>query len=68
MLIEKGKYKNDPKEGPWICFFENSEVNYKSNFENGKKNGLWEYYSELGSILEEHSGIYKNDKKVSRKT
>ena len=26
MLIEKGKYKNDLEEGPWIRFFELSLI------------------------------------------
>ena len=37
----------------------------KGLFKNGKKDGLWEYYSPNGSQYEEHSGIYKNGKKVS---
>ena len=92
MLVEKGLYKNDLEEGPWIRFYENGEISYKGDFingkkvglwiayhfngqleykgsfKNGKKDGVWKYYAATGSILEEHSGIYKNDKKVSSKT
>jgi len=39
MLIEKGLYKNDLEEGPWIRLFENGAVNYKGSFKNGKKVG-----------------------------
>ncbi|MDB3916805.1 hypothetical protein N9372_03845 [Alphaproteobacteria bacterium] len=61
-------YKNDLEEGPWIRLFENGAVNYKGNFKNGKKVGPWEYYYPNGYQYEEHSGIYKNGKKVSSKT
>ena len=31
MLIEKGSYKNDLEEGPWIRFYENGEISYPVN-------------------------------------
>ena len=64
----KGDFVNGKKVGLWIAYYYNGQLEYKGNFDNGKKNGIWEYYSVSGNILEEHSGIYKNDKKVSSKT
>jgi antitoxin component YwqK of YwqJK toxin-antitoxin module len=64
----KGDFVSGKKVGLWIAYYYNGQLEYKGNFDNGKKSGLWEYYSVSGNILEEHSGIYKNDKKVSSKT
>ena len=64
----KGKFKNGKKIGFWIAYHYNGQLNYRGSFKNGKRNEIWEYYLPNGSLHEEHSGIYKNGKKVSRKT
>ena len=63
----KGDFINGKKVGLWIAYHFNGQLEYKGSFKNGKKDGVWEYYATTGSILEEHSGIYKDGKIVRSK-
>ena len=44
----------------------NGELEYKGSFKNGKKDGLWQYYSpsDADLNLEEDSGIYNIGKRI----
>lgn len=63
-LRTTGSYRNGEQEGIWIGYWYTGEVIYKGNKKNGKKEGYWVWYSQDGTVMG-HSGIYKNDVKVS---
>ena len=58
---EQGGFKNGNKEGPWVSYWDNGQLQAKGSFKNGKQEGPWVSYLYNGQCLEE--GDYKNGKK-----
>ena len=56
----EGDYKNGEKDGPWVEYDRNGQLEEKGTFKNGKKDGLWVAYHDNGQIYEK--GTYKNGK------
>ena len=40
----KGSFKDGLREGSWVVFFENGQLNWKGNYKDGKRDGPWEEY------------------------
>ena len=42
--LEHGRIENGKLEGPWICYYENSELWKKGDYKNGLEEGPWVFY------------------------
>jgi hypothetical protein len=40
--LSEGEIKNGKKEGVWISYWENGQINTKGTYTDGKKEGVWE--------------------------
>jgi antitoxin component YwqK of YwqJK toxin-antitoxin module len=47
--------------GGWVRYYENRKLNYKTNFKNGKQEGVSVSYHENGQLWEK--GTWKNGKR-----
>ena len=58
---EQGKLKRGKREGPWIYYRENGQLDAKEEYKNGKKEGPWVTYWPNGRPGAK--GAYKNGKR-----
>ena len=64
--LYKGLIKNGKKEGAWISYYSNGQLESKGNYENGKKEGAWiSYYWSSGDVHVGGTGTFKNGVKIS---
>ena len=61
----KGGYKNGRKEGIWVGYYFDGQLKYRGRYKNGKRNGRWDTKTKFGQTKKWHSGIFKNDVRVS---
>ncbi|WP_066632402.1 toxin-antitoxin system YwqK family antitoxin [Labilibacter marinus] len=52
-ILEKGKYKNNRKEGVWLNYFENGNIKTEITFINGEAKGHAKFFYENGKLREE---------------
>ena len=45
-----GKFKNGKREGEWLWYFENGQLNIKNNYKDNKLEGEWLWYFENGQL------------------
>ena len=57
---EQGSFKNGVKEGTWVAYREDGQLERKGNYKNGKTDGAWIRYWENGQL--NYKGNYKNGK------
>ena len=62
--IEQGTFKTGKKEGPWVSYWENGQLEMKGDYKNGKTEGPWVGYNEDGTVNEKNTVTYKNGVKV----
>ena len=55
----QGRFKNGKKEGPWVSYWSNGQLDNKGDYKNGKREGPWVGYYENGQLRSK--GAYKND-------
>ena len=48
--LEQGTLKNGKREGEWVLYFENGQLEYRANYVAGKHDGLYELYFENGQL------------------
>ncbi len=60
----KGTYKDGKKDGPWVGYSHNGQLQYKGTYEDGKEDGPWVGYNKDGTVSEYFTGTYKNGVKV----
>ena len=58
---EQGSFKNGKRDGAWVTYHENGQLQSKGNYKNGKWDGAWVYYHDHGQFWSK--GNYKNGKK-----
>tara|TARA_B110000285_G_C15076312_1_gene590946 strand:+ start:1095 stop:1580 length:486 start_codon:yes stop_codon:yes gene_type:complete len=57
----QGSFKNGKKEGDWVSYSDNGQLEAKGNYKNGRQEGDWTgYWSMNGQLL--YSITYKNGK------
>ena len=56
----QGSFKNGMKDGSWIKYHKNGQLQYKGNYKNGKRESSWIDYWENGQL--QYKGNYKNGK------
>ena len=56
----QGSFKNGQREGAWVHYYENGQLEYKGNFKNGKAEGAWVRYWGNGQLF--YKGNFKNGK------
>ena len=57
---EQGSLKNGNREGSWVRYFDDGQLESKGNYKNGKKEGSWVWYYHSGQLS--YKGDYKNGK------
>ena len=58
--ITQGVFRNGKKEGPWVNYHENEQVDAKGTYKDGKADGPWVYYYENGQLRSK--GTFKDGK------
>ena len=58
---KQGTFKNGKKEGPWVTYYDNGQLEPKGNYKNGKWDGPWIGYRRSGRLY--WKGDYKNELK-----
>ena len=48
--VKNGEYVDGLKEGPWILYYENSQLDRKGSYKSGNRVGPWEFYLESGQL------------------
>jgi antitoxin component YwqK of YwqJK toxin-antitoxin module len=56
----QGNLKNGKKDGDWVSYHDNGQLDEKGNYKNGKKDGDWVSYFDNGQLAAK--GNYKNGK------
>ena len=56
----QGKIKNGKKEGPWIRYHDNGQLELKGTYKDGKREGPWVSYYKNGQL--ESKRTFKNGK------
>jgi len=65
-LEMKGDNKNGLRHGPWVIYYSNGKLVAKGNYKNDKKDGYWVWYEKDGSLNNDHTGIFKDGKNISK--
>ena len=61
----QGALSNGKREGIWLTFWNNGQVQSEGEYINGKAEGSWLVFNRDGSRDNEQSGNYLNDEKIS---
>ena len=64
-LSDEGNYKKGKKDGSWVTYYPNGQLWVKGNYKNGKKEGAWFFYEPNGTLMELHTGTYKDGWMIS---
>ena len=56
----QGSFKNGKREGAWVEYHKNGQLDYKGNYKNSKREGAWISYHKNGQL--DYKGNYKNGK------
>lgn len=54
ILIEQGHYKDNKKDSTWIKFGGYGDTVVKGNYAQGKKIGVWQYFTKEGELEQEY--------------
>ena len=57
----QGTIRNGKKDGPWVSYYENGQLQSRGTFKDGKKEGPAVGYHDNGQLL--IKGTYKDDKR-----
>jgi hypothetical protein len=52
IIIEKGNYVNNFKDGEWKIFHNNGTKSAEGNFKNGKRIKIWEFYNNRNELIQ----------------
>ena len=55
----QGSFKDGKRDGPWVEYHDNGQLNIKGTYKDGKKEGLWVGYWSNGQLWSE--GTYDKD-------
>ena len=55
---QQGSIKNGQREGAWVYYYKNGQLEYKGNYKNGYQEGAWISYYENGQLY--YKGNLKN--------
>ena len=61
---DKGSIKNGKKEGEWVYYYSNGQLDFKGNYKNGKEEGEWISYFSNGQLR--YKGNYKNGEREGK--
>ena len=59
---QQGKISKGKREGEWLNYYENGQLEYKKYYKDDKFDGEWLYYNKNGQL--EISKIYKDDELI----
>lgn len=57
----KGLMKNGKREGAWLRYYSNGQLDFKGSYKNGREEGAWIFYWNNGQLYSK--GNYKNGRK-----
>ena len=63
--LERGELKDGKREGPWVNYDYDGQLDNKGVYENGRKEGPWVSYNKDGNAYKEGTGTFKNGGKIS---
>ena len=55
---KQGRVKDGKKEGEWVWYYDNGQLDWKGTYRNGKKEGEWVLYHDNGQLS--LKGTYRN--------
>ena len=58
--FESGSFKNGKRNGEWLTFYGNGQLQFLQTFKDGELDGLWESYYENGQLR--RKGNFKDGK------
>ncbi len=61
---QRGKIVKGIREGTWVSYWDNGQLDYRGNYKNDKKEGTWVSYWDNGQLWDK--GNIKNGKKEGR--
>jgi antitoxin component YwqK of YwqJK toxin-antitoxin module len=61
----QGSFKNGKRDGAWVSYHENGQLDYKGDYKNGKEEGDWVGYNKDGTMWKRFTGTFKDGKKIS---
>ena len=62
---EQGILKYGVKDGAWVTYYPNGQLWGKGNYKNGQREGAWFFYEPNGTVMELHTGTYKDGWMIS---
>lgn len=55
IIVEKGEYVNNLKDGEWKIFHENGTKSAEGNFKNGKRIKIWKFYNNQNELIQTYN-------------
>lgn len=59
--LGRGELKDGKREGPWVNYYDDGQLDNKGVYENGRKEGPWVSYWSNGQLS--YKGVFKNGRK-----
>ena len=56
--LQRGSFKDGKKDGPWVAYYDNGQIQYKGTFKDGEEDGFWIGYYVNGQLWSK--GTYKD--------
>ena len=60
----KGQLKDGERQGPWVWYYEEGQLDSKGVFKDGVEDGPWVFYHDNSQLNDEYSGTYKDGVKI----
>ena len=61
----QGSFKNGQRDGAWVWYYDDGQLNNKGNYKKGKRDVAWVYYREDGTVSKLMTGAFKGGVKIS---
>ena len=58
--LERGSFQNGKRDGLWVGYYENGQLEFQGDFRDGVRDGPWVHYRENGQLWSE--GTFKDGK------
>jgi len=62
--LEQGAFKDGKREGPWVFYYDNGQLESEGTYKDGKADGPWIAFNEDGTVWGTYTGTFKDGEKV----
>ena len=62
---QQGSFKNGLREGTFVRYYKNGQLDYKGNYKDGKQEGPWVSNNKDGTVWSNLTGTFRNGVKIS---